>query len=689
MTYSNVEFTVRYVDPTLTTNGSGLTPSEAMNALPTSASQFQDNTAYIIRRTSESSAVKLPNGTNSSIKNILFIGMPNPSDTLYDLMPEEAKTAWGKDSNEYANIQFESTSGSFQLSNVNHFLLHRVYLFRDGINADGYIFKMNNTSSRIGCYSIENCKFGSRGINLDSSSYTEEIASSRCKAYIYVYYARILNIQNCIINHAVTGNTSSPCGIYCYFADILNVENIKVFTPVWTDMYNSYPLYLSGTSQKGVECRIKNIEQTIRFNGSASRVPTLFYLQGYISCEISNIVVKMGEALSATRPTQFSIEAALMYLGNVYEVSLTDVSVDIPNCWLARSPVLRLDRCYTGNYVPGIVKKIENVRIALAESEGIGSPASYEDVSDDDESYAAAVISFSSSDLTFYPKVPQISNLTVINPRGKSAVIESARITDSTFAGTLFLEAVEADILSLSTWFPGKALYLRQGSHARVRKLTVNVDNPDYPYNEEPAVFSTYSDRGSAFVDESNVSLSPMTTLSSTAQHIYQGIGCNNEGAEGHFAFRCENGVCDTWSVHREGGGASALKFVNNVCTNPETMVLGRRPFNGMQLSPSNPGRHILKAHIAFKGYAKAAEMYRHFIISATIGDKVYYSTIHGRWVDDSSSNWVNDSDLVQQALEMPLDIPEGAVVDVRVYFSWYSSGGFIYLDPDIKLIKE
>ena len=40
MTYSNVEFTVRYVDPTLTIDGSGLTPSEAMNALPTSASQF-------------------------------------------------------------------------------------------------------------------------------------------------------------------------------------------------------------------------------------------------------------------------------------------------------------------------------------------------------------------------------------------------------------------------------------------------------------------------------------------------------------------------------------------------------------------------------------------------------------------------------------------------------------------------
>jgi hypothetical protein len=25
--------------------------------------------------------------------------------------------------------------------------------------------------------------------------------------------------------------------------------------------------------------------------------------------------------------------------------------------------------------------------------------------------------------------------------------------------------------------------------------------------------------------------------------------------------------------------------------------------------------------------------------------------------------------------------------VDVRVYFSWYSAGGFVYLDPDIKLM--
>ena len=33
------------------------------------------------------------------------------------------------------------------------------------------------------------------------------------------------------------------------------------------------------------------------------------------------------------------------------------------------------------------------------------------------------------------------------------------------------------------------------------------------------------------------------------------------------------------------------------------------------------------------------------------------------------------------------VDIPDTSPVDVRVYFSWYSAGGFVYLDPDIKLM--
>ena len=341
-----------------------------------------------------------------------------------------------------------------------------------------------------------------------------------------------------------------------------------------------------------------------------------------------------------------------------------------------------------GNYVPGVVKRIEDVTIALASSGGIGEVCTYSNATSTRESYSAVVMSFSSSDTTMYAKVVEAAGLTVKCPRGKALYADNIRLTDAEFEGTVILSATEADVKSIKTWFPGKALYVQNGSHARVRYMEANLANPDYAYNEDPLVFSTFDNYGSVFVDESNASLSPMAASSSKAQHIYQGIGCNNEGADGHFAFRCQNALCDTWSVRRTGGGTAALKLSNNVCSGADMMVLGRRPFNGMQLTPTTTGRHVLRAHIAFKGYASPAELYRHFVVSATVKGRVWYSTVHGRWADDSASTWVNDSNLTQLVLEMPIDIAEVSPVDVRVYFSWYSAGGFVYLDPAIEVAK-
>ena len=691
MRYANIDFSVVYVDPSKSSSGTGATPAQALNALPSTAASFADNTCYLIRRTAETKAAVIPNGTNSSIKNLLLLGMPNASDELYELVPSEAKSAWGGDSAEYANVQSTAASGSFAAPNINVFLLHRVYLFRDGINADQYILKFNYTSSPgIGCFAFEHCKFGSRGIDVDKTSYATAVTASRLKSYVYIYYARMLDIRDCVINHAVCGNTTNACGFYCYFADILNIEGVKVHSPVWTDYTSSaYPLYLAGTAQKGVECQIRNVEQTIRMNSSsATHVPTLLYLQGYISCKVENVSVAMGTALNSTTPSSLSIDYAMMYFGSIYELGMKTVSVNLPKVWYAKSPVLQFDRCYSGNYVPGVVKRIEDVTVELASTGGIGDACTYANATSTRESYSAVVMSFTSSDTTMYAKVMEVTGLTVKCPRGKALYAENIRLTDSEFEGTVILSATEADIASIKTWFPGKALYAQSGTHARVRLMEANLSNPDYAYNEDPLVFSTYDNSGSVFVDESNASLAPMTASSSKATHIYQGIGCNSEGADGHFAFRCANGLCDTWSVSRTGGGTAALKLSNNVCPGADMMVLGRRPFNGMQLTPTTTGRHMLRAHIAFKGYASAAELYRHFVISATVNGKVWYSTVNGRWANDSASTWVNDSDLTQLVLEMPIDIAEVSPVDVRVYFSWYSAGGFVYLDPAIELNK-
>ena len=687
MRYSNVDFNVVYVDPSRGTDGDGTTPAKAKKGLPSTAADFQNNTCYIIRRTAESSACTVPNGTNYDITNLLIMGMPMASDAMWELVPSEARTAWGSDPAQYANVQSTVASGSFQLPYVQHFLLHRVYLFRDSINADNYILKFYNSSDYIGCYSFEHCKFGSKGINLDSSSYTGELTASRCKSYVYIYYARMVNISDCTINHAVTGNSQNAHGIYVYFSDVMNVQDVRVYSAAWTDYGQYHPLYLSYNSSKGVECNIVNVTQTVRRNGSATHVPLLLYVQGYISTVVRNISVVAGNPLSSTKPSSYTLDNQMIYFGSCYEMNVDGIDVNLPECWNCRSPVLCMSRCYASSYVPGVAKPIKNVTVKLADAAGIGSPITYANATANTDQYAAVVMDFSSSDASVYAKVPCVDNLLVKCYRGKAFYGNNIRLTEAEFEGGVWLQYSVADIKSVKTWFPGKALFAGYGTHMRVRKLTCNTENPTYPYNEDPAIASTFGDNGSVFVDESNTALYPMTAQSSKASHIYQGFGCNNEGAEGHFAFRCANGLADTWSVHRQGGGASALKIYNNVCTNAETMVLGRRPFNGMQLLPTTTGRHIVRAYIAFKGYAKPAEMYRQFFLSVQVGGRTYYSTLHGRWANDTTSVWVNDTDLTKMVLELPIDIPEVKPVDVRVYFSWYAAGGFVYLDPDIKLM--
>ena len=124
--------------------------------------------------------------------------------------------------------------------------------------------------------------------------------------------------------------------------------------------------------------------------------------------------------------------------------------------------------------------------------------------------------------------------------------------------------------------------------------LLFDADNTlfDFSRGEENAFRETAAAGGFAFTEPLYLAYS----------RIHDSLWRRLGGAGGHFALRCANGICDTWSVHRTGGGASALKLSNNVCSGAETMVLGRRPFNGMQLLPTYTGRPILKAYIAFKG---------------------------------------------------------------------------------------
>ena len=112
MRYSNVEFNVVYVDPSKSSSGDGTTPAKALKSLPSTASDFQNDTCYIIRRTAEGASCTLPSGTNSSLEHLLLMGMPLPTDTAYELVPDEAKASWAADTAPYARISTSNTSAT-------------------------------------------------------------------------------------------------------------------------------------------------------------------------------------------------------------------------------------------------------------------------------------------------------------------------------------------------------------------------------------------------------------------------------------------------------------------------------------------------------------------------------------------------------------------------------------------------
>ena len=134
MLYSNTEYNVVYVDPSIGTAGDGATPATALNALPATADALAEGTCYLIRRT-DGSACGLPTGTNNSLKRLLLMGMPFPSDPMYAFVPAEAKAAWGLDTARYANIRATSGSQSLAANQLECLLLHRLNMVRSGVSS--------------------------------------------------------------------------------------------------------------------------------------------------------------------------------------------------------------------------------------------------------------------------------------------------------------------------------------------------------------------------------------------------------------------------------------------------------------------------------------------------------------------------------------------------------------------------
>ena len=248
LNYSNVDYNIVYVDPTIGENaGDGSTPAGALLDLPTTLSNY---TCYLIRRTEETWNVKLKQTRNTGLTHILFLGMPFKDTPMYENLPEEVKTAWGDDliTYKYANVignVYYSDYGSnwdytlnaslFYEWNINTFLALNCYFLRDNtpnesnVSVSGYgalgfmfCFPCNNLSANI---TFDNCKFGYTQYDLDNDDWlshnaditeNENWPQRKARNYVGVWSANNLTFDNCIFNFVSHSSNTTSNEYYSY-----------------------------------------------------------------------------------------------------------------------------------------------------------------------------------------------------------------------------------------------------------------------------------------------------------------------------------------------------------------------------------------------------------------------------------------------------------------------------------------
>ena len=692
MLFCNIDFAVVYIDPSIASGGDGSTPSLALRNLP-EVSNLADRTCYIIRRTAENASCTLPSGTNSSLEHLLLMGMPLPTDTAYELVPDEAKASWAADAAPYARISTSNTSATLSMANLRTFLMNRIHLFRTCTSTSQYLVQSYQTGEYKGTFAVEHCKFGVQGVEPGSDAWSgpsyEDNAMYR---YLYFGYLRYLRIKDCDIDFRPY-SSSEYAAIYCQFPDMLDVEDTRVNILPCTSSRSSFALSLRNNyEQQGTEAVVTNLSIRLVANGTESKYfAGGIKLGNHLSTRITGVtatsVIPQGMAAPSD---EYVLYQSMVSCEGLQDFTIRDITLDLPHFWRCNCQLLYFyGYCYSIS--PGVEREISDVSVRLGDtSAAIGRQPSYDDYRSTNEYnyFYALYASLGSSSSSHYIKPCRMDRVSVSAQRWKAAYLEHCRVTNASFIGLVNIQRTMADIASLSTWFPGCAMKMGGNSHARIGTLSVNLENPSYPYNYDAAI---ERDRGncSYFVEESNA-IPEQTNLSGSGVGQQYTAVCGSECEQGHYTLRTQNIAVDTWNVRRVGGASAALKLWNDKWNNTGMVILGRKPFKGKLLTAATPGRYILKCHVAWKNYANIGEMNRRLLVTATTDEggspRVWCSSVNGRWADDSVSVWENDSDLVQKVLEMPIDVEEAGIVDVRLYFSWYSADGFLYVDPAFTL---
>lgn len=697
MLIHNTEHTFYYIDPSLESeDGDGSSVATAAKHFP--ADMNVDNRIYLVRRTSIDTPAIFPHDNSShktygDVKSFVVMGMPKSDDALFTQMPEDAKSAWVDEDQDYAPVK-SAGNGRYELTYTacTNFFMFRVCFMNDkGSGYAGYDITLDNGN---GCdVRLDHCWFrtsaadftaegesaspynasGTRWLKFNTSlnNHAHDAKITNCRfdkwgedAGIHLGYVQNVYIENCEFHLSqASGSAIEWSDVNYRWCAEVYVKNLKGYYYFNDKIYYNIPSMIRG-------CCKRALINTVTMDKGPNQNHSPYQGQCWFSEMLDLRVYGAGsviENVTVNAPDVVGYGSCIIYMKNNTSYSEVD-----------RNMVSR------GQY-----NVIRNITINFAESYDTPNlrheQSSWTENIGDEDCGLIHIISTGSYDrqcATDY----LLQNIHVNAPMGKAirAWYTMFDMADCDVKGTVEAGHSLGKIKSISTWRPGYAFYDSGINTMYIGEITCNKSNPMWEYNSQEAVTSTY--HSYILVGKTNTRCYPVKYNDNTNfdSYIYEcNYICTNDQMDGAYMCRNAHSKAEAWSVYRQGSTSTcSIRLTNDVKDDKNwPLVVGGAPFKGITQHVTQ-GDHTITFYLTMYGYNDYSTIKDkfHVIVEIPSGEKIFSE--EGNWALDEESVWENLDGYTSYKLTIPFHMEEEGDIVTSYTWSWYMVGAATFVDP-------
>lgn len=690
MLIHSLEHEFVYIDPSKqAVEGDGSSPSSPLYNMPTS---LTGNKIYLVRRSAPDRICTVSNGTSadSSVESLVIWGMPTESDSHWDMVPDEAKEAWGEDTDTTAWVQFTANSSRHCMrANYARNIDLRSFTFMSLNRTDtgAYYCLYAGSSSTICNMHAEKVHFrdatadftvgtqphsysGGQYINIATEQYAHLVELIDCRVDHWsgyghgLYLGRQHNvvIKGCDINISQAHNnyrTIYWCDEDYYQAPMVTIKdcNVRLYMSKQSDRWTPYVFYGNATilNVNNVDYRMATEQYWTPYGNTIYLRPLIQVsikspgsVIENITCDFSNHISGLSYSLISLDYTPGESGGSLAAFGQYTIVRNINIT-------MARTPQYGCGGNDNGGYVWNTSEYECGMLRLYSENYSRGSSSDY-----------------------------LLQDIHISAPRGIGMYCHNALLDMKScdIEGSIRLCRCTGKIGAISTWYPGYAVCDDGGNLLYIKSITCNRNNPSWEYNGQYAVVPSY--RSNILCGTTNVLYMPPSHMSTSYTRCRCSYICTNDQISGNYTARNSFSDCRTWSVNRVGSTGGCTLKLTNESGQDDTMfplIIAGEPFKGIAIQTS-AGEHVATFYAALFGYNDFSQIANKLRIKITKPDGTIVTSMSGNWVVDTESVWENVEGHTVYRCDVPFLLEESGEIQVEYQFSWYMQGGVTYLDP-------